>query len=787
MGLAFGLTAIFLIIAFVKYELSYDAFFPKSEQIFRVTAKQTDQGITTFNSAKTYPGIGEILVSEIPAVTNYTRILYEECMFHEKESDRKFNRQQTYWVDGSFPEIFNLEFIAEGDVGLLYEPNNAIISKSAAERFFGTDWSGMKSPIGKTVYLNEHIPFVIQGVYENIPDNSHMQADFLVSYQTLVVLVGPGIGNGMPPYWHTNYTYLQSRKGTSAGELLPIVNKVLGNHISAERMEGAALHFGIQPIEKIHLNSQLTDELRENGNKFFVWALGLAAGIILIVAWINFINLTTAKSTERAREIGIRKTLGAFKSQLSLQFMAETLISGLISGGIAVAFISLSYNFFRNVSGIEVGLFSSDLALVWLIFLVVTVVGAVVSSIYPAVVLSSFNPARVLKSQSNSKSGNGIFRKALIVFQFTSAMVLLASTGVLFKQVNYMQSQDLGMDMEDVVVLHSPRSMIGNSERAQYFEEFRQALLKNSFIHEMGSSGNIPGHDFLYHVDGVHEVQSEQGSRVSFDLASADDGFLPSLGIDFLAGRNFMRNETDTNKVILNKKGAEVFGYNNPYDAVGISLLINGESYQVIGVTENTHYEGLQKEIRPLILKYGHDYEFGFFTAKISGQNKAQAVAAIEAKWNDIYPNDPFDQFFLKNFFDNQYQKEETFGKIFGVFTILAICIAIMGLFGLVSFTINNKTREIGIRKVMGAGVTDILLLITKTFVALIGISFIISIPVIQMIIRNWLNSFAYRISVDWWWYLIPFLIIMGVTMITISRQALRAAYMNPAQAINEG
>lgn len=283
-GLAIGLCAVFLIATYVRYELSYDTFFPDAENLYRIAVEKTEAGRTTFHGAKTYPGIGEALVAELPEVTGYVRIIDEECMFHEKEADVKFNRQRTFWADGSFPEVFGLRFVLEGDVRLLYEPYHAVVSRSAAERFFGTDWSGDRTPIGKTIYLNEHLPFVIQGVFEDLPPHSHMKVGFVVSYQTLVVLVGPAIGTAMPPGWQVNYTYVTLAPGADAARVEQAVDAALNRHTPAARLDGATLRFTLQPVTSIHLGSDLTDELNPNGNRLFVLAMIVAAALILVVA-----------------------------------------------------------------------------------------------------------------------------------------------------------------------------------------------------------------------------------------------------------------------------------------------------------------------------------------------------------------------------------------------------------------------------------------------------------------------------------------------------------------------
>lgn len=784
-GLAIGMCAVFLIATYVHYVLSYDTFFPNAALLHRIAVEKLEEGTTTFHSAKSAPGLGAVLMAEVPGITGFVRILDEECMFHEKETDRKFNRQRTFWADESFPEIFGLTFIETGDVSLLAEPNHAIVSRSAAERFFGTDWSGDQTPIGRTVYLNEHIPFTIQGVFEDLPANSHMRVDFVVSYETLVVLVGPHIDTGMPPGWNAVYTYVTLAPGADAANVEADINRVLRDRIPAERLEGAVLDFQLQPVRDIYLHSDLTDELNPNSDRWFVVAMILAAVLILVVAWINFINLTTVRSLDRAREVGVRKALGAVRNQLATQFLLEALLAGTLAALLAVVLIVSFYGPFRTMTGIERDLFSAALLPVWVGFVGVVLLGGLVSSIYPAFVLSSFDLVRVLRGRNPGTRGTGYFRQGLIVFQFTAAIVLLACTGAVYFQVEYMRSRDPGMNADQVLVMHSPRSMIGSSRRVSVFEGFRASILRDASVVSVGSSGCIPGEEFLYHREGIHEVTSEAGKQVTFDVASVDEGYLPTLEVDFLAGRNFTRDDAD-DVVIANVTAARALGFDTPADAIDAVIRMGSEERRIVGVVEDTHYAGLRKAVRPLLLTYGHDYEFGFFEARLAGGRLQEAVDRIEAAWQQTYPNDPFDAFFLDHFFDAQYHDDRRFGYLFGVFTLLAIFVALLGLFGLITFTTYQKTREIGIRKVLGARPAAIVGLITRKYVVLILIASVIALPLAHVAIRAWLDSFAYRVAVEWWWYVVPVPVTNGLALLAASRQSLRAAYANPVDAIKE-
>lgn len=784
-GLAIGLAATFLIAGYVSYEFSYDRFVPDADQVYRIAVEKTEQGETTFHSAKTYPGLYHMLPEEVPDISSVVRILAEDCMFHEKEKDRKFNRQVTYWADGTFPEMFGLSFIEEGELSLLYEPNQAIVSKTAAERFFGTDWSGKNNPIGKTVYLNESIPFTIQGIFEDLPKNSHMKVDFIVSYQTLVMLVGDGIDTGMPPHWNVNYTYIKTIEGASRDRTENLINKAVIAKIPKESLDGATLELQLQPVRSIHLNSHLADELNPNGSSFFVWAMAAAAGMILIIAWINFINLTTVRSMDRAREVGVRKSLGAGREQLAMQFLSETVLAGLTAALIAVVLIFLVVNTFTDKTGIELSLFSKESIRIWTIFISMTVFGALIAGLYPAVILSSFKPVRVLKGKLYNYGRGGFFRKGLIVFQLGIAMILLFSTTVVYKQVNYMLDQDLGMDTDQVLVVYTPRSLIGNPERVEIFKEFKTTVKEHRNIEEAAASMVIPGKEFLYHVEGIHPVGESTGEHMTFDLASVEEGFLPALGIEVVWGRNFMEDGYENDKLILNEKASQVLGFSDPEEALGTKVDVLGGEYTVVGVTRNYHHEDLQKDISPILLRYGHDYEFGYFPIKITGDVR-ETVEHVNEVWARVYPNDPFDYFFLDSFFDAQYQSDLAFGKVFGFFTGLAIFVALLGLFGLITFTVYQKTKEIGIRKVLGATGNDINSLILRSYSWLYLIAAMLSLPAAYYVVSQWLSTFAYRIDLNWAWYLMSVAVVISLSLLAVSKQIVKAVRANPVDAIKE-
>jgi putative ABC transport system permease protein len=784
-GLIIGLTAFLIIAHLVRYELSYD---DNTSNLYRVVVERKESGQTTLHSARTYPGVGLYLKNEIAEVENFTRVLYEECMLHFKEKDIKFNGQRTYWADKSFIDIFNIKLLLKGDTSTLNSPNTCLLSRTSAEKYFGKDWQSQNSPLGKTIHLNESLPFIIQGVYEDLPPNSHMEADCILSYSTLIKEVTPKFIDGMPPFYNGTYSYISLKPGADAKKVETLAQKILSQRIPASAQSKASYLFSLQAVTDIHLNSHLADELKPNGNKTFVTALSIAAALILLVAWINYINLATARAMQRAKEVGVRKAIGATRQQLIFQFVAEALLASLLAAAGAVIIVLCIGGYIQNMLEIKGTVFSfaGDGLQYWLFFITIIFAGGLLSSIYPAAILSSFNPVEVLKGKA-SGNNKGFLRKSLISFQFFFAVLLLTGTGAIYYQVQFMRSQPLGMNTSEVLVLNTPRSLIGNKKRIEYFKNFRQELLKNPSVTTVASSGCIPGHEFLLHWDGISLANQPEQKDLSYDVAWVDEGYIPSLGFTIMAGSNFSDRPGEDTKVIINETAMRSLGITDPVNAVG-KILRKGSTmqYEIAAVVGDAHYEGLQKNIRPLLLFFGHNYEFGYFPIKINTANINQTITHVQNQWRQKYPNDPLDYFFLDSFFDEQYKSDRRFGKTFGIFSFLAIFIACLGLTGLIAYTTHQKIKEIGIRKVLGASISSIIGLLTGEFFKPILVACLIAIPINHWLVTTWLDSFAYRFHFSWWMHLLPVTLICMLAFMAISWQSMKAAMANPVKALKE-
>jgi putative ABC transport system permease protein len=785
-GLSIGMASFLLIAYFVKYELTYDQFIPQFENIYRVTVKQEENNEKGMHSAMSYAGITPILLAEVPEVESAARILVEEVLLHNKTKHLKYNNQKTYWADGDFHKILSLKFELTGDLSKLDKPNHAILSSTGAKRLFGSNWQGENSPIGKTIWLNEGVPFMIQGVYKDIPDNSHLAVDFIVSYSTLTAMIGQVMETAMPPGDNFDYTYVKLKKEANLNLVNSKINAILTSKIPDAQKQTITYKFDLQNIADIHLRSNLASEIRPSGNRTFVYALAIAALLILIIALSNFINLNTAKAIDRAREIGIRKSVGAGYTQLMSQFVFEGFMFTILSALFSLTIVAAVLNTFKHIVHIDTPLFAATQMNLWAVFGAVVIAGALLASLYPAFILSSFQPIKVLKGKlSAQNSGSDGFRKSLIIVQFCITIFLLCATGAIFYQIAYMKAQPTGMDSDAVLVVHTPRSMIGNEKRMDYFKTFRQKISQDVAIKSVASSACLPGKEFLRHKEGVRRLGVETGKNISYDFAFVDEGYCPTLGVSIIAGRNFSEHRPEDSTIIINETAVKSLGFKNAEDAIDKVININEQRDRVIvGVIKDVHYKGLQNAATPLLLSYGHNYEFGFFTLKINTASLQGTIARVKKEWDAIYPNDPFDTFFLDDFYNEQYQNEQAFGKLFSSFALLAILIASLGLFGLVMYTVSKKQKEIAVRKVLGAKLSHVFLLITTQYFKYIIIALIIALPFSHFMIYKWLNNFATHFEVKWWMYVIPIITTALICVLTVSRLAIKAAYIDPVKAL---
>ena len=785
-GLTIGMSCCLLIFHYVSYERSYDRFEPKAGQIVRVRLDSYQKGVLAYKSATSYPAIGPTMKRDFPEVEKFCRLHDDDLLLSNEAKDVKFTENKGYYADPSSIDMFNLQFLKGNEQTALNGPDKIILSESMAHKYFGNE-----DALGKTLInrSGDHVePFQITGIYKDFPENSHLILNYLVSYSTLqkeMLLSGDSSNSSETAWgWYDFYVYIQLKPGvdykTLETKLPAFANKYINSQEWAvKNNHRSELH--LIPLSDIHLYSNYNQEAEVNGNGRAVAFLFLIAIFIICIAWINYINLATARSVERAKEVGVRKVLGALRGTLIRQFLMESFLLNGISLILSLAVFYILLHPFDLFTGRDhyTGLILNGRY--WIYFFGLFVIGTLVSGIYPAFVLSGFKPGVVLKG-SFKNSGSGLFlRKSLIILQFITSVVLIAGTIVVYQQVNFMRNQSLGADISQTLILKGPQTL-GDSVYKQVFQPFKTEVLKHPSIKNITASSSVTG-DEIYWTNGSRRLGSGQSAVTLYNLG-IDFDFIPAYKIEMVAGNNFSGSFGMVEKsVILNQNAASLLGFKNPEDAINQKIVRNGDTLTIVGITANFHQLGLQKIIDPMILLPRPNIS-QYYSLKINGANAAQSVNSLKQIWSRFFPKDPFDYFFLDESFGQQYKADLLFGKVFGVFAFLAILIACFGLLGLSAYNVLQRTKEIGIRKVLGASVNSILVLLSKDFLRLILVSFFLAIPVGWILMSNWLEDYAFRIHIGWWVFGIAGAIALMIAIVTIVVQAMKAATTNPVTSL---
>ncbi len=796
LGLAVGVAGFLLIAQYVVFERSYDRFHTGGDQIYRVQLDQYQNDELMLASAENYPGAGPALAAELPEVLNYTRlynmgfknnvvITYEEAA----DGPVAFKMERFMYADSSFFSVFSFPLVQGEPRTVLAEPFTAVVSETYAKRFFGDE-----DPVGKVLRLQDDDfndeRCRVTGVFADVPANSHLKFDVLFSHATLNNR-GEGARERYDLTWERKdfYTYIRVREGTDpdalAAKFPAVVDKYSPGLAEQQRRDVLSL----QPLGDIHLYSDLAEEAEANGSAQVVYFLLIIAGFILVIAWINYINLSTARAMERGREVGVRKALGAFRYQLIKQFMIESLLINGLAIAIAGVLVSLLLSVFNDLTGLrlsEVAFWSQGW--LWGLLAGLFVVGTLLSGFYPALVLASFRPARVLKGTLRTGKHGIRLRQALVVFQFAAAIVLVVGTAIVYQQMQYMLSEDLGFNMKQTLVVNRPsiRPKDWEAQKNQY-DQFKTELLRNASIQQVSGASYVPGHsrkfkfNFRKYGTPLEEAQALRVNGVDYD-------YFDLFEMDILAGRGFSRDHADEDTaVVITKLATQVLGFDNVEDAVGSPLTISfgAEEGQmvVVGVVNDFHQASLKEAIEPMvIILEGTQTEY--YAMKVSPQNLPQTIAHVQATWDAVFPGNPFSYFFLDDYFNRQYQTDQRFSQLIRVFAGLALFIGGLGLLGLSAFTAQQRTKEIGIRKVLGASVGSVVVLLSRDFTKLIVVAIALAVPLAYFVMDAWLSSYASRIEIGAGIFVLAGLFTLLVAWLTVSWQSVRAAVANPVDSL---
>jgi len=799
-GLAVGIASCLILFQYVSFEKSYDEFHDQADQIVRLRMDFHAQGRLTMQSATVFPGIAPLMKKDFPEVRDYCRLVDARVawsslgptqfnlVFSNDQQNIKARENKGFYADPSFLSMFTIPFVTGDAKTALDAPNNMVVSEAMSKKYFGNT-----DPTGKLMTIREGgqlYHYLITGVFKNYPKNSHLEFDYLISYKTFINLIrvlgkGKGENPDLSMGWYDFYDYLLLRPGSDWKQLeskLPgfCLRHNLTSIAQLKRNNRTDLY--LMPLKNIHLYSHYNEEAAVNGDGKSVSFLFLVAFFIIAIAWVNYTNMATARSLERAREVGVRKLLGAIRTDLIRQFLVESFVLNLAALFIAIAIAFLLAPFYNPLIGKEVS-FGFRLPLTYgLGFTGLFLAGTFLSGIYPAFVLSGYNPAIVLKGAFKNTGKGQFLRKGLIIGQFATSIVLIVGTIVVFQQVSFMRNQKLGANINQTLVLNGPVSVPDTVYRDSY-QSFKDALLQIGGVKSMTASSSVMGKE-IYYTNDVGLVPNPTHQFYTFYFQYMDYDFVPAYNIKMLAGRNFSKEfSTDKKTILLNEAAAKLFGFKNPAAALNERIGYNGDALKIIGVVADFFQLGLNTALNPIIFMLEPDVH-NFYSIKMNSSNIQQTVSSVQRVWNDHFPSDPFDYFFLDESFDRQYKADVQFGKIFGIFSFLAIAIACFGILSLSAYNIIQRTKEIGIRKVLGASVKSIFILLYREFVSLILIGILIAAPVAWYVMSLWLQDFAYRIPIHWWVFAVAGITTMLIALLTVSYQAIKAAVANPVKSL---
>jgi putative ABC transport system permease protein len=793
-GLAIGMAVFLLIAQYVYFEGSYEDFLPDAENIYRVRLESHLNNELVFSSAENFPGVAPAMKNEFPEVTGSTRLYnmgYKNNIIitneDAKPSPIAFKHRRFLYADSSFLPLFGYTMLAGDARTALAQPFNAVISEKYARMYFGSE-----DPIGKSLRLKDD-DFVdelvkVTGVVKDVPSNTHLKFDVLFSYKTLFPRGDWAVARYDHGWFRKDmYTFIKVRPGTDVKALEAKFPALVEKYKPDNKQKNVREILALQPLKSIHLTSNLAEEPEINGDERIVNFLGMIGIFVLVIAWINYVNLSTAKAMERAKEVGVRKVMGAFKFQLIRQFLTEAGLVNLLSVIIALGVVALVLPYFNSISGLSLNM--SYLAQPWFLELIFALwlAGTLLSGFYPALVLSSFKPVSVLKGKLKNSLSGIFLRKSLVVLQFMASVALIAGTFIVYSQLRYMMNQDLGMNIDQVLVVERPG--IAPRDRNAFnsaIDVFRDELKKSPAIQGVTASATVPGKQREYKAV-IKKYGAPDDQQITIRFNSMDYEFMDVFKMKLVAGRVFAEQFTfdqDTS-LILSESTTKLLGFQKPEDAIGQTIEVPAFRWSaiVVGVVNDYHQVSLKKSMDPAVFyctKYGGE----FYSMRISSSNISETVDQVRQAWEKAFPGNPFEYFFLDDYFNQQYENERKFGKLFTTFSVLAVIVGCLGLFGLSAYTATQRTKEIGIRKALGSTEQGIFFLLSQEYLKLVGLSIVLATPLVWWVMNNWVQTFPYRVSISFVIFLIAGAMVLFVALLTVSYQTLKAAKTNPVDSL---
>ncbi|MBS0028109.1 ABC transporter permease [Chitinophaga sp. 22321] len=772
-GLALATAAFLFIINYARYEYSYENFYKKADDIYRITLDNYKGKEFVVTDCETHPPLGPAVKKGMPEVVDYVRVEHMEEVPEIKSNGKIFKLDNVYAVDPSMFTIFNYDFIEGNPATAVAAPMQAVLTESLAKRMYGNE-----PAVGK-VFQDGDWTFTVTAVIKDVPSNTHLKFDLLLS---LTSLTRRGIDLNS---WNANnnYTYVQ---------LVPHANLAAFNQklvqLSKEKVKDD--RFVAEPMKDIHLHSHKSFEPEENGDIKTVQFMLVIAALVLLVGAVNYVNLTTARAADKTKETGMRKALGSSRMSLIKQFMTETILVNALALLLGLLLIYLLLPAYVQLTGRPISTVFFQTSFFWFSAAALFIFNCLLSGLYPALVLSAVKPVSVTRRSFTATSGGVLFRKVLVVGQFAAALIVLSASLIVFRQLSYMRSQDLGINTDQTLILRAPggQGKIIDSIRRQQSAAFLNNVSQLPQVEKITAAEAIPGvslHE-LSATSGISQLGSDKGLNYTFYAYGIDENFLPAMNIKLLAGSNFRAGVPNSDQMILSKEAIRLFGFSSPQEAIGKRLTLSWTSLgysTVIGVVDDYHQQSLKGAILPMIHWYRTNGG-AFYAAKLNTGNLKQTLAKIRSSWQEQYPEYPFEYHFFNELFDQQYKADQQFGKIVQIFSLFTLFLTCLGILGLTAYNITKRSKEIGIRKVLGASVSSIVQLLSRDFVKLVGIAVVIATPLTWYIMNRWLQDYAYRIQIQWWMFAVAGLLTMAIALLTVSIQSVKAALANPVKSL---
>jgi putative ABC transport system permease protein len=776
-GLAVGMAASLLIWHYVTFEKSYDRFHADNDRIYRLRYERTDGSGLTVKFASCTPPAAARIRERLPEVEKIGRLLDTQGMV--SYGDTQFLEERVFYAEPEFLDVLKFEFVSGDPITGLQTQNNACISESTARKYFGE-----KNPLGETINIDRRTDYKIVGVFKDIPENSHLKFDILLPWVTLAAKMGTDYTES----WGETgaFTYLRLAPGVNPQAFESKLAELVTTECPWLKDYQMTIDLKMQPLTDIHLNSHFMQEYETNGNAQSVEYLRIIAIFIMVMAWVNFVSMSTAGATSRAKEVGLRKVVGASRRQLAGQFFFELAVINGLAGLIAIALIATSLPWFNHMIGLPASYYPWLQGWFWPALGMMLLVGVFLSGLYPVIVLSSFEPVTVLKGFLARRARGFNLRKVFVVFQFAVAAALITATVTVFRQIDFMRNQDLGFAIDQTLVVRAPRVRTAATYGGSV-DSFKEILAQQGGINKVAHVTEVPGKQIYWDAGGIRRAEEDPTLGKNYQIVGVDYDFADLFELKFVAGRNFSKDfPADQQGLLLNETAVRQMGFKDPASAIGEKVNYWDEIFTVIGVVKDYHQQSPKMAFEPHLYRYA-PYgrgSMGAFAIKITGDDVRGTVAKVQQLYTEFFPGNSFEYFFLDDYFNQQYASDMLFGKVYGLFTLLAVIIIVLGIYGLSSYTVARLTKEIGIRKVLGASVASIVRLLTREYVVLIVLANVIAGPVAWYFMNHWLEGFANRTQVGVMPFLLAIVATLVVAMLTVSYKVVRAAVANPVKAI---